>query len=341
MNSISIVIPCFNKAEYIAETVISVFSQSSLAQEVLIINDGSTDQSATVISHLKSQYPLISIYDKSNGGISDARNFGISKAKGEYITVLDADDKIDPLYLENIRKIIASTDSNLISCHVSMFGESSGSWSPESYDPYLERYHNVLPTLVTYRRDIFEKSGGYSNAFVFNEDWDFFVRAEDAPLKVFQIPQPLFLYRVTQSGLAQEFIKDTWEYSVSLIMTSSEKKYPIEKLLKAHASLSMMPERWFKRFNTQLQKFPEEWLLNFWLGLANRSRGEIELSKSLLLKSLNLTSGKNWQPWFQLADMYQIEGDEDKALEALHYVRLLRADMDSLVLERVKKIKER
>ncbi|CAN2048994.1 UDP-glucose:(glucosyl)LPS beta-1,3-glucosyltransferase [Candidatus Magnetomoraceae bacterium gMMP-1] len=86
---VSVIIPCYNSAEYICEAVESVLQQSYSHYEILLINDGSIDNTELVLSPYMDR---INYYYKKNGGASSARNFGINKAKGEYIAFLDADD---------------------------------------------------------------------------------------------------------------------------------------------------------------------------------------------------------------------------------------------------------
>lgn len=89
---LSIIIPLYNKEEYIKDTIESVLSQDFTDYEVLVINDGSTDNSLSVVESINNQH--IRIIDKNNEGVSATRNRGLSEAKGEYICFLDADDHL-------------------------------------------------------------------------------------------------------------------------------------------------------------------------------------------------------------------------------------------------------
>ena len=98
----SIVIPLYNKEQYIAETLDSVKKQSFDDFEVLIINDSSTDNSLNIALSYEMD-KRFHVYTKANGGVSAARNYGIDKAKGTYICFIDSDDWIDKDYLENLK----------------------------------------------------------------------------------------------------------------------------------------------------------------------------------------------------------------------------------------------
>lgn len=98
---ISIVVPIYNIENYIGKCIESILHQTYKNFELLLINDGSTDNSLEVCKRYETDYRCM-IFTKENGGLSDARNYGIARAKGKYITFIDGDDSISPLYLENL-----------------------------------------------------------------------------------------------------------------------------------------------------------------------------------------------------------------------------------------------
>lgn len=100
----SIIIPLYNKADYIAETLKSVLNQTYNYYEVIVVNDSSTDNSLEIVSSFHDK--RIHVYTKKNEGVSAARNYGIMHAKHDYIAFLDADDIWDVDYLECQKKMI-------------------------------------------------------------------------------------------------------------------------------------------------------------------------------------------------------------------------------------------
>jgi glycosyltransferase involved in cell wall biosynthesis len=100
----SVIIPLYNKANYIQKTLKSVLAQTFTEFEVVVVNDGSTDNSLNEAISVRDE--RVRIFTKQNEGVSVARNFGIEKAQFEYIAFLDADDFWLPHYLENINKLI-------------------------------------------------------------------------------------------------------------------------------------------------------------------------------------------------------------------------------------------
>lgn len=115
---ISIIIPCFNNGKYVEKCLKSINKQSYQNYEVIIINDGSSDNSKSVIQNFiegKTRYFLI---NQNNSGVSVARNKGLQIAKGDYICFVDADDYIEPNYLEVLYKTMVNNESDLSICSV-------------------------------------------------------------------------------------------------------------------------------------------------------------------------------------------------------------------------------
>lgn len=111
---LSIVIPVYNMEKYIERCLDSILNQKYIKTfmeniEVLLINDGSTDSSLKILSSYEKKYGFVKVFDKKNGGVSDARNFGIKKAKGDYIWFIDSDDWIA---LDSLHIIFSELNEN-------------------------------------------------------------------------------------------------------------------------------------------------------------------------------------------------------------------------------------
>lgn len=106
----SVVIPMFNSASTIQRTIDSIINQSrfDLIDEIVVVDDGSKDNSADLVSELEKEIPIIKLIKKSNGGASSARNAGIRSAKNDYIALLDADDEWLPQKMEFQNNILKS-----------------------------------------------------------------------------------------------------------------------------------------------------------------------------------------------------------------------------------------
>ena len=110
----SVLIPAYNCADSIADTVHSVLRSGLTEFEILIINDGSTDETASVLAELSSIHPNVKVLTQSNGGVSSARNLGLSHAQGEYIIFVDADDIIVENAYQHAAEIILKTRPDML-----------------------------------------------------------------------------------------------------------------------------------------------------------------------------------------------------------------------------------
>lgn len=120
MTKLSVIVPCYNVSKYLNACVDSLIDAKVDSMEIVLVNDGSTDNTLDICNEYKKKYPkLIKVIDKKNGGLSDARNVGIDKSKGDYISFVDSDDTVEKdLYTKVIDKI-DSGDYEII-----VFGEN-------------------------------------------------------------------------------------------------------------------------------------------------------------------------------------------------------------------------
>lgn len=126
----SIVIPLYNKAQTVELAIKSILSQTYQNFEIVVVDDGSTDNSVDVVNSIKDS--RISLYKKENGGVSSARNYGISKSKCEHIAFLDADDLWADDFLETIYYLISKyPDAGLYATAFSFVYKSGEKFCPE------------------------------------------------------------------------------------------------------------------------------------------------------------------------------------------------------------------
>lgn len=147
MEKISIIIPVYNVEEYLKRCIESILNQNSFSYsddsiEVLLVNDGSPDNSQAIIDRYVAKYSFIKGFKKENGGLSDARNYGLDRATGSYVWFIDSDDWINEDSLFTLSEIIIKTKSDIIS------------FSGVEYVDNNNRY-NILPTVMegTYSSD--------------------------------------------------------------------------------------------------------------------------------------------------------------------------------------------
>lgn len=181
---ISVVIPLYNKEKQIERTLRSVFAQTYTDFEIVVVNDGSTDRSAAVVESLDD--PRIRLVTQKNAGVSAARNRGIREARGEYIALLDGDDKWEPDYLETINRMITKYSQCQVFAtnytHIDPKGKSFNtilkSIPFNEEDGILENYFEVASVssppicsiCITAKKTAFESIGGFPYGIKSGED---------------------------------------------------------------------------------------------------------------------------------------------------------------------------
>ena len=178
----SVIIPLYNKASYVRKALESVCAQTCRDYELIVINDGSTDNSAIVADeYLKAtdgiDYQIIS---QQNAGVSAARNAGVALASGEYIAFLDADDWWEPTYLERMAQLIADyPDAGLYACNYVYYkpGKTHVALNiPTGYINYPKTYYesNAMPVwtgAAMIPRQVYDEMGGFPLGIKLGEDF--------------------------------------------------------------------------------------------------------------------------------------------------------------------------
>jgi glycosyltransferase involved in cell wall biosynthesis len=205
---ISVIVPCYKQAHYLDTSLRSVLDQSYENWECIIVDDGSPDDTAAVAQKWCEQDARFSYLRKENGGLSSARNAGISKAKGVYILPLDADDLLHKDFLKETEPVLSSHKNiAIVGCYSTFFKNTIDDvvmmHRPEGSTYHYLLYVNQLVATSLYRKECWDQVGGYDesmkNGF---EDWDFWLSVTKRGLEYYVIPQPLFYYRkATQSML--------------------------------------------------------------------------------------------------------------------------------------------
>jgi len=193
---VSVIIPCYNHGRFLDEAVESVLNQTFRDFEIIIVNDGSTDE---YTNELLREYhrSRTTVYTIENSGLSSARNYGIEKSNGEYILPLDADDKIAPRFLEKCLSLIeGNPDLGFVYSYVRFFGYENGVWHLEPFDEQKLLLRNILCVTTLFRRKAFDDVGGFCSEMKLGfEDWDFWIGMVEKGWNGYQIPEYLFYYR--------------------------------------------------------------------------------------------------------------------------------------------------
>jgi len=179
---VSVVIPCYNQARFLGEAIESVLGQSHAHLEVLVIDDGSTDNTAEVAS----RYPGVRCLKREqNRGLAAARNEGIRRSVGDYLVFLDADDRLLPEALEaGLRKLEAHPACAFVSGYhrlITFDGAPFPDFRPplvenDHYEALLRGNYIAMHATVMYRRAVFDSVGVFDTSLEACEDYDLYLR---------------------------------------------------------------------------------------------------------------------------------------------------------------------
>jgi glycosyltransferase involved in cell wall biosynthesis len=207
---LSVVIPCFNYGRFIEEAIRSVLGQTFQDFEIIVVEGGSTDESTVQkVRQLESLgLPKTRFYYREGRHlVGDNRNFGISLAHGRYVCCLDADDVLQPVYLEVAVFLAEVYGHDIVYPSVQCFGESDACWL--IYDAGFPQIldENQISTVALFRRSAWAHVGGYRDWGLGQqhvvEDWDLWIRFLAHGFVAKSIREPLLKYRVHSASLTR------------------------------------------------------------------------------------------------------------------------------------------
>ena len=134
---ISVIVPVYNTGKYLSKCLNSILNQTLKEIEVIVVNDGSKDDSQEIIDEFVSKDSRLVSIQKENGGLSDARNAGIDKAKGEFIAFVDSDDYIDLAMLEKMYELAERDESEIVLCDLVKVNENGKEFRDLPQSPQL------------------------------------------------------------------------------------------------------------------------------------------------------------------------------------------------------------
>ena len=206
MNKVSVVIPCYNSGEFLDEAVQSALAQTWQNLEVVIVDDGSTDPSTLRLLE-EARWPRTRIFHQQNAGPAAARNHAVRKADGRYILPLDADDTIEPTYVEKAAAVLdIRPEVGCVYCKARKFGAEQGPWNLPAYTLRELVIDNIIFVTSLYRKADWESVGGYNEKLRHGvEDYDFWVKIVHLGREVLQLEDSLFNYRIQESSRTSSF----------------------------------------------------------------------------------------------------------------------------------------
>jgi hypothetical protein len=206
----TVVIPSFNYGGSLRAAVGSVLGQTWDDLEVIVVESASTDpHAAAAVRKLEAErLPRTTVYYRDRRMlVGDNRNYGIERAHGRYVVCLDADDELEPTYLEVALFLAEAYQFDLVYPSVRLVGEREEVWSVRDTDFEESLERNTIPTVALFRRSAWLEAGGYRDwglgEGLIYEDWAFWTRLLGMGYRPKAIPAPLLRHRAHQGSLSQ------------------------------------------------------------------------------------------------------------------------------------------
>lgn len=227
---LSVIIPVYNVAEYLSATLESVIKQDLKCSEIILVDDGSIDGSARICDDYAARYDNVKVYHILNGGVSNARNFGLSKARGEYVHFMDSDDTLEDFMYASFMEIVKSDFPDVIVCGCKRIDVVNGSMSvacneddiflsEESklrgfLDLLEERHKRWMLDYVWnkwYKREVLLANEiVYDTTLSLGEDFLFNCQVFSKVKNVYINKELYYCYYIRNSGLVTAFQSEPW-----------------------------------------------------------------------------------------------------------------------------------
>ncbi|MCK4797279.1 MAG: glycosyltransferase family 2 protein [Spirochaetes bacterium] len=247
MPLVSVIIPCYNIGEYLDEAVDSILQQSFQDFEIIIVNDGSTDE---YTNKLLSDYkkPKTIIFSTKNQGLPATRNYGIEHSNSKYICCLDADDKYAPEFLEKSVKVLEKDKNEFlgfVTTWVQTFGDEEFIIETSNYDPARLGFQNVIHVASLFRKKCWKEVKGYKCNLSGYQDWDFWISIISKGYKWKCIQECLFYYRIRENSMIKGSDKKRLELIEQIIINNKDfyKKNVKEIILKCCNDMMFMDNK--------------------------------------------------------------------------------------------------
>lgn len=220
---VSIVIPTYNKDKYIGETLESIGRQEYTNWEVIVVEDSSRGETEQIVRNFAAQHPHNRVdysRNEQNSGAAFSRNVGFKRARGEFIALVDADDRWLPAHLTVSLQELARTGADLVYSTVLMIEDTTeipiATWGPDALDrvdfPYtLFRRNFITPSATVMRREVISDVGPWGLGFRYCEDADYWFQCVAAGKKFAHVGGCNCLYRKNHEGATTQRLCGTLE----------------------------------------------------------------------------------------------------------------------------------
>ncbi len=234
---VSVVIPCKDYGRFLVEAVQSVLNQSCSDVEIIVVDDGSKDETAVRARDLQRSLgeerdgapSLRLISQECSGQPAKARNRGIAAARGRYVLCLDADDRLEP---DSLAPLTACLDQNpeigIAYGDQRNFGDREGFEAHPEYDGRRLTLFNFIPPASVFRRTLWEAVGGFRTNVIGYEDWDFWVAALASGFRGKHIPGVVWNYRHHGGGLYARQVSRDRELKAQVVLNNASLYGPLQ-----------------------------------------------------------------------------------------------------------------
>jgi len=195
---VSVIIPVYNYGRYLGEAIGSVLSQTYRPLEIIVVDDGSDDDSAAVAR----SFPQVRYIRRANGGVAAARNTGLAAAQGGVIAFLDADDIWSPRKLEKQVGYLRRHPATGFTITKIENRIEPGVFYPSHVMRHILHDDQIGLATIVARREVFEQVGGFDTRFKVTEDFEWFTRAKDAGISMMILPEKLLIRRVHAKNIS-------------------------------------------------------------------------------------------------------------------------------------------
>lgn len=219
---ISIIVPIYNVEDYLRQCLDSILEQTLSHFEVILVNDGSPDSSGDICREYVEKDSRFHYFEKENGGLSDARNYGIERARGEYLTFIDSDDYIDPLHLEYLYNTLMNNDADISVSNYMNYHTSIATFYLHTFGDYYEKNYSseeLLDNLAILERNDLSFSTIWGKLYkrsvfsflrfpkgVIGEDVALIYKIYTQVQKIVYFHKDTYIYRENESGITKSKI---------------------------------------------------------------------------------------------------------------------------------------
>lgn len=197
MAKVSVIVPVYNVEKYISKCLNSLVNQTLEDIEIIIVNDGSKDSSIDIVKEYAKKYGNIKIYEKENGGLSDARNYGLQFATGKYIAFLDSDDYVDLNLYKRMYEKVKTEDSDMVECNFYwVYDKKNKKDIGQKYKGQKEMFEKarVVAWNKLYKKEVLDKAKVQFPKGLRYEDVEFFYKLIPYIESVSFVKEPLIYY---------------------------------------------------------------------------------------------------------------------------------------------------